>query len=197
MKNSIKIFIFIVALINLLTIESCKKCISDCTENKEIKGSNHLADISLLKAVPQMLDTLAKYPELQVASIIDDEYQTGISCNYFYKGIKVFGASYTLSKSKKFNYFDCSDYTPKVAIPSNLVKNIDYKKALEIAKKEINFRNSCLSYQLCYYYSDTSATEKPSSYKLVWDINALGGSAYVVLDATTGFIYHKFDGMVQ
>jgi Zn-dependent metalloprotease len=189
-----KNFISVILMSMLFILQSCKKN-KLCDGDKEIKGSNHLVDLSVLKTVPQMLDSLAKYPQLQAVRFYDDEYMTSVTCNYFYNGLKVFDASYQLTKSKKFGYFDCYDYTPKVAIPTNLVKNIDGKKALEIARKEINFKGSCLTYQLCYYYSDTSTTEKPSSYKLVWDVNALGGSAYVVLDATTGFIYHKFDGV--
>lgn len=183
-----------IVLIGLLVIfASCKKTESNCNGNLEIKGSNHLVDLSVLKTVPQMLDSLAKYPNLQAASIMDDEYMTSVTCNYFYNNLIVFGASYQLTKSKKFGYFDCYDYTPKVSIPTNLIKNIDNKKAIEIAKKEINLEPSCLTSQLGYSYQDTSNIEKPSSYKLVWNIKS--GSAYVILDATNGFIYHKFDGV--
>lgn len=176
-----------------ITFSSCKKTESNCNGNVEIKGSNHLVDVSVLKTVPQMLDSLAKYPNLQAASITDDEYMTSVTCNYFYNGLKVFGASYQLTKSKKFGYFDCYNYTPKVSIPTNLVKNIDYKRALEIARKEIDLEPGCLTYQLGYSYQDTSEIATPRSYKLVWNIE--GGSAYVVLDATTGFVYSKFDGI--
>jgi hypothetical protein len=183
-----------IVLIGLLVIfTSCKKTESNCSGNVEIKGSNHLVDLSVLKTVPQMLDSLAKYPNLQAASIVDDEYMTSVTCNYFYNNLIVFGASYQLTKSKKFGYFDCYDYTPKVSIPTNLVKNIDNKKALEIARKVINLEPSCLTSQLGYSYQDTSVIEKPSSYKLVWNIKS--GSSYVMLDATNGNVYAKFDGI--
>lgn len=176
-----------------ITFISCKKTESNCNGNVEIKGSNHLVDLSVLKTVPQMLDSLAKYPNLQAKSIVDDEYITSVTCNYFYNNLIVFGASYTLTKSKKFGYFNCFDYKPKVTLPTNLFQNINNKKALEIAKKEINLEPSCLTSQLGYFYQDISVIEKPSSYKLVWNIKT--GSAYVILDATNGFIYHKFDGV--
>lgn len=176
-----------------ITFVSCKKTESNCNGNVEIKGKTHLIDLSVLKTVPQMLDSLAKYPNLQAASIMDDEYMTSLSCNYFYNNLIVFDASYQLTKSKKFGYFDCADYRPKVNPLANLAQNIDNKKALEIAKKEINLEPSCLTSQLGYSYQDTSNIEKPSSYKLVWNIKS--GSAYVILDATNGFIYHKFDGV--
>ncbi len=187
-----KKFSSIVLIGSLLILASCKKTEPNCNGNVEIKGSNHLVDVSVLKTVPQMLDSLAKYPSLQATRITDDEYMTSVTCNYFYNNLIVFGASYQLTKSKKFGYFDCYDYTPKVNLPTNLAQNIDNKKALEIARKEINLEPSCLTSQLGYSYQDTSAIEKPSSYKLVWSIKS--GSAYVILDAGNGNIYSKFDG---
>jgi Zn-dependent metalloprotease len=182
-----------IILIGLLVIfSSCKKTESNCSGNVEIKGSNHLVDLSVLKTVPQMLDSLEKYPNLQAASIMDDEYMTSLSCNYFYNNLTVFGASYELTKSKKFGYFDCYDYRPKVTLPNNLAQNIDNKKAIEIAKKAINLEPTCLTSQLGYSYQDTSAIEKTSSYKLVWNIKS--GSAYVIVDASNGSVYSKFDG---
>ena len=171
---------------------SCKKTESNCNGNVELKGNNHLVDVNVLKTVPQMLDSLAKYPNLQAASIVNDEYMTSVTCNYFYNDLIVFGASYQLTKSKKFGYFDCFDYRPKVTLPTNLAQNIDNKKALEIAKKEINLEPTCLTSQLGYAYQDTSVIEKPSSYKLVWNIKS--GSAYVIVDAGNGNVYSKFDG---
>lgn len=187
-----KKFSSIVLISSLLILASCKKTESNCSGNVEIKGNNHLVDLSVLKTVPQMLDSLAKYPNLQAASIVNDEYMTGVTCNYFYNDLIVFGASYQLTKSKKFGYFDCFDYRPKVTLPTNLVQNIDNKKAIEIAKKEINLEPTCLTSQLGYAYQDTSVIEKPSSYKLVWNIKS--GSAYVILDASNGSVYSKFDG---
>jgi Zn-dependent metalloprotease len=188
-----KKFSSIVLIGSLLILVSCKKTESNCNGNVEIKGSNHLVDVSVLKTVPQMLDSLAKYPNLQAASITDDEYMTSVTCNYFYNNLIVFGASYSLTKSKKFGYFDCTDYRPKVNPIANLVQNIDNKKALEIAKKAINLEPTCLTSQLGYSYQDTSVIEKPSSYKLVWNIKS--GGAYVIVDATNGNVYAKFDGI--
>ncbi|MFY7732547.1 MAG: hypothetical protein ACOVSR_03615 [Bacteroidia bacterium] len=187
-----KKFSSIVLISLLLIFTSCKKTESNCNGNVEIKGNNHLVDVSVLKTVPQMLDSLAKYPNLQAASIVNDEYMTSVTCNYFYNDLIVFGASYQLTKSKKFGYFDCFDYRPKVTLPTNLAQNIDNKKAIEIAKKEINLEPTCLTSQLGYAYQDTSVIEKPSSYKLVWNIKS--GSAYVILDASNGSVYSKFDG---
>ena len=187
-----KKFSSIVLISSLLILASCKKTESNCSGNVEIKGSNHLVDLSVLKTVPQMLDSLEKYPNLQAASIMDDEYMTSLSCNYFYNNLTVFGASYELTKSKKFGYFDCYDYRPKVTLPNNLAQNIDNKKAIEIAKKAINLEPTCLTSQLGYSYQDTSAIEKTSSYKLVWNIKS--GSAFVIVDASNGSVYSKFDG---
>jgi len=192
-KFSIKILLFTL----LIVAHSCTKDYQVCNGNVEIKDTNHLVDISVLKEVPAMLDTLTKYPELKVTSIINDQYQTGMTCNYYFKGLICFGASYSLNRSKRENYWFCQDNRPKEVISTNLDKKIEYQKALEIAKKEIDFKNSCLSYQLGFYYADTSAIETPISYKLVWNVKSIGGSAYVVLDAKSGFIYSKFDGVFQ
>lgn len=176
-----------------ITFISCKKTKPNCNGNVEIKGSNHLVDLNVLKTVPQMLDSLVKYPNLQATSIVDDEYMTSVTCNYFYNNLIVFGANYTLTKSKKNGNFDSYNNTPKVNLPTNLIKNVDNKKAIEIAKKEINLDGKCLTYQLGYSYQDTTEIEATSSYKLVWNIKS--GSAYVILDATNGTVYSKFDGI--
>jgi hypothetical protein len=189
-----KLVISVVLITAFVFLQSCKKGEQICNGNKEIKSTNHLVDISVLKTVPQMLDSLAKYKELQVDKIVNDEYMTSVCCNYFSNGLIVFNASYALIKSKKFNFFICEDYRPKVTIPTNLAKNIDYRKALEIAKNEINFSGSCLSYQLGYYYSDTSEILTPASFKLVWSVKEIDGGAYVFLDAGNGKVYSKFDG---
>jgi hypothetical protein len=175
-----------------ITFSSCKKMEPNCGGNVEVIGSKHLVDIGVLKTNPQLFDTLAKYPSLQAAYITDDEYMTSVTCNYFFNNLIVFGASYEMSKSKKFNYFNYFDYRPKVKLPSNLIQNIDSKQALEIAKKEINLEGKCLTYQLGYSYQDTSAIETTNSYKLVWSIKS--GSAYITIDATNGTVYSKFDG---
>lgn len=188
----------IIAAITVTSIcQSCKKDKPLCTGDIEIKGANHLVDISSLKAAPQLLDTLAKYPELQVISIIDDEYQIGMICNYFYKGLICFGSIYCLYKDKKDKSLYCQDYTPKVAIQTNIAKIINYQKALEIAKREQIFYDRCLTYQLGYSYQDTSIIETPNSYKLVWKVEMLGGGSYVILDANSGYVYSKFDGMFR
>ncbi len=189
---------FTIAFIAIIGMcQSCRKDIPLCTGDIEIKGANHLVDISCLKAAPQLLDTLAKYPELQVISVIDDEYQIGMTCNYFYKGLICFGSSYGLYKAKKDKGLYCQDYTPKVAIQANMAKNINYQKAIEIAKREQVFYDGCLSYQLGYSYQDTSTIETPNSYKLVWKVEMLGGGSYVILDANSGHIYSVFDGMYR
>ncbi len=183
-----------IVLIGLLIFfSSCKKTEPNCNGNVEIKGSNHLVDVSVLKTVPQMLDTLTKYPNLQAVSIVDDEYMTSLSCNYFYNNLIVFGANYRLTKNKKFGNFDSYENTPKVNLPTNLIKNIDNNKAIEIAKKEINLDEKCLTYQLGYSYQDITEIETTSSYKLVWNIKS--GSANVIVDATNGTVYSKFDGI--
>lgn len=185
-------------LVTIFTVfQSCKTDEQICNVNLEIKDSKHLVDISVLKMVPQILDTLAKYPELQVTSIINDEYYIGVICDYFYNGLICFNNSYSIGKSKKQNFWHYQDSRPKVTLSNNLSKKIDAQKAIDIAKKEIDFRGNCLTYQLGYYYSDTSGLETPTNYKLVWNIKSYGGSATVFLDANSGHIYHKFDGIIN
>ncbi len=185
----IKLFIPIIFIIVFTISQSCRKDDQVCYDYIELKDTNHLTDISFLKTVPEMLDTLDKYPQLKVASILNDEYQTAMFCNYFYKGLICFNASYSLHKDKRDNDLFCSDFTPK-KIDVNISPNLPFTKAIEIAKQKLDFRYDCIAYRLGLSYEDTSAIETSTSYKLVWKIQDTYGSRYIIMDANDGQVYH-------
>jgi hypothetical protein len=57
---------------------TCKKDIKVCGSYTELTDHNNLVDISPLNGAPALLDTLAKYPQLQVYKVINDQYIYGM-----------------------------------------------------------------------------------------------------------------------
>lgn len=90
MKN---IFLLL-AILTVMT--SCQKDVKVCTGYTELTDQNHLVDINNLNGAQELIDTLTKYPQLQVYRIINNQYSWGMHCYVFYKGLKIFTENYTL-----------------------------------------------------------------------------------------------------
>ena len=191
MRTTLKQNLAILFLAILFSFSACKKDNKVCDGYKELNDQHHLVDISLLKDVQQFIDTLTKYPQLQLYQVINDQYMYGMHCNTFYKGLKIFDNEYSIYKSKRDNIIFCSD-TIDDSINILITPSIQYENAIRIAKQNLNFDNTCISYRLGIYRFDSSSVK---NYKLVWKIQDEFGSRYVILDANTGEIYSKDDGI--
>jgi len=191
MKKTISI-----SLIGLFLIAGCEKDLSLCGSYIELTDHNHLVEISPLKGVPEFLDTLEKYPQLQVYEVIADQYVYGMRCNVFYKGIKVFSDNYQIYKSRRDNSFS-GDSAIVDTMDISLVPSIQFDKAISIAKQDMNFDNTCISYRLGIYDLNAGTSNKAKNYKLIWKIqgNRGIGYPYVLLDANSGQVYRKDDGV--
>ena len=194
MKYKIFIFLFIIGLF------SCKKDPKICDSYTELTDKNNLIDISPLNNVHQFLDTLKKYPNLQVYRVEADQYGYGMFCHCFYKGLKDFSYDYTLFKNVIGFYTpDTLSYSLGAIYDSinfSLTPSIDYKTAIGIAKKNMQFKNTCISYRLGIYNLNAGQSfVYTKNYKLVWWVQGESGYPYVYLDANTGQVYGSFDGM--
>jgi hypothetical protein len=182
--------------VSILVI-SCTKDKVTCNNDTELKDQNHLVDIQSLNQVPEIIDTLTKYPQLQVYRIINDQYVTGIHCNVFYKGLKVFSDQYSLFKSKSNNSVFTLDNFIIDTVDFALTPTLTHTTAINIAKQNIDFSRTCISYRLGIFDINSGLGTETKDYKLVWKIQGEHGSPYVVLDANNGLVYREHDGIVH
>jgi hypothetical protein len=61
----------------------------------------------------------------------------------------------------------------------------------------MNYDNTCISYRLGIYDINTLTENKTKNYKLTWEVQGDNGYPYVVLDADSGQVYFKDDGIRQ
>lgn len=182
----------LIFLIGSILLTQCKKDGKVCETHTELSGQQHLVDLNALKDVPPFLDTLAKYPQLQVYKVINDPFMYGMHCHVFYKGLQIINHNYALFKSKSEHFIFGID-TIAEGINMAITPNIQFEEAISLAKQNMNFENTCISYQLGIF--DLGDTQTSNRYTLVWKIQDEYGSRYVILDANSGQVYLKEDGM--
>ena len=185
-----------ISLIGFLLTASCKKDKIICTKYTELTDRNHLVDISALSGAPELLDTLAKYPQLQVFRIINDQYTIGMHCNVFYSGVKSFTDDYRLFKSRNDKSIAGWDTIP-VNLTLSLTPSIQFEQAISIAKQKLNYDNTCISYRLGIYDTNSGVSYQPKNYTLTWKIQGDNEYPYVILDANSGQVYIADDGIRQ
>ncbi len=181
-------------LIGFFLIAGCKKDHTICDTFTELTDHNHLIDISALSAAPELLDTLAKYPGLQVYKIINDQYTIGMHCNVFYQGIKIFTDNYSLYKRKNGNSIEGWDTIP-MNINISFTPLIKIEQAIDIARRTLDYGSTCISYRLGISDLNAGTSFQPKNYKLMWRIQGENGLPWVELDANSGQVYRKDDGV--
>jgi len=183
----------IILLAIVILQNACKKDVKICNSYTQLTDTKNLVDLAPINNIPEFLDTLHKYPNLQVAKINVDQYSTVMFCNVFYKGLKVFTDGYTLIKDR----YGITTYDTIVdTINVSLTPTIDFKAAISIARKNMNYDKTCISYRLGLYNLDAGQSfVYTKNYKLVWLVQGENGYPYVYLDANNGNVYSKFDGI--
>lgn len=179
-----------------IVVLSCKKDKVTCQNNSELTDQNHLVDIQLLNQASEFNDTLIKYSQLQVYRIIDDQYLIGMHCNVFYKGLKVFSDQYSLFKGKTNNsLFTLEDFIIDT-VDFTLTPTLTYSNAIDIAKQNLDYSKSCISYRLGIFDLNSSKGMVTKDYKLVWKVQGENEAPYVILDANSGQVYRSHDGII-
>lgn len=182
---------FIPLILILLVFNACKKDDQVCESYTELNDRQHLCDLSALNQYPQFLDTLAKYPQLRVNSIVNDEYMLKMNCDVFYGNLILFFEGYEISKGKKEGYVFGGE---EVLMPMNVDTQADitFKDAIQTARSEVSFQ-SCINYRLGLL----PVAEESSpfiSYKLAWKISDQFNTQFVIVDAKNGSVLLKDDG---
>src|SRR3954468_19047349 len=84
-----------------LVISSCKKKPNEfCPEISDDHHENSV-DLTPVTGVKQIMDTLAKYPELQVtyaeAAVFTHGSESRVSCNVYFNGVILFNTNYSIA----------------------------------------------------------------------------------------------------
>lgn len=186
-------FLMLFTLVFLLC--ACGDKQKSCVDYTELTSTEHVVDISVLNQIPNFYDTLAKYPQLQVYRVIDDQYLLGMHCNVFYQNLLIFSDQYSFFHSKT----DTSNFTLENdlldSVSFELTPSLNYMQAIGIAQEHIDFQDECISYRLGILNTNTNKDELPKNYKLAWRVQSENGAKYVTLDANSGVVYQQFDGI--
>ncbi len=187
-------------IIYILTIvilqAACKKEAKICGSTTELTDTKNTVDPGAIGS-KLLMDSLATHPELQVYQTHSDQYGWVAKCNIFYKGLKFFqNVFYYHGTGNTIVSYDTLDFSK---VNFSLVPTLKFEDAVYIAKQEMNFSKTCISYRLGFYASTKNIgnTMKRQTYKLVWKIQGNNGYPYVYVDANTGQVLEKFDGLVQ
>lgn len=179
---------------SLLFLAACKKDAIICKTYTELTSHDNLVDISALKNSPEIYDTLVKY-QLQVTEIVNDNFLFGFKSRVFYKDLMVFNENYFLYKNQSgAGVFSIGRPTID-SINFSLTPTLSFKAAIGIAVKNMDFSKTCISYRLGILNINAGISNAPKNYKLVWKIEGDSGWPLVMLDANTGQVYRKDDGI--
>jgi hypothetical protein len=178
----------------LFFFSSCKKDVKVCNIYTELLDHDNLVDITILKSTPEIYDTIVKY-KLQVREIVNDNILFGFKSNLIYKDLMVFNEDYYLYKNKFANSFVIIGQPTIDSIKFSLKPNLACKDAIHIAEKNISFNNTCIFYRLGILNINAGVLNSQINCKLVWKIQGENGWPYVILDANTGQVYLKDDGI--
>ncbi|HTK81781.1 MAG TPA: hypothetical protein VL633_05775 [Bacteroidota bacterium] len=183
------------ALIPLLSalFMACGSSNNICTTTTELTDRDHLVSLTPLRTAPELLDTLAKYPQLQVVRLFDDNYTVGVFANVYFDGLLSFTDTYRLYKSKRDGSVSSPDRIPS---PPNLSHNarITYTEAIRKARQVMEFDSLCISYRLGFF-ATTPGSNIPSKYSLAWKIQGANGFPYLILDANSGDVLQRDTGI--
>lgn len=188
------------AILFLFFISGCKKI--TCLNSTALTDRQHIVNLNLLKNVPEFLDTLKKYPQLQAYELIDNEYAYTLHCYIFVNDLKLFYRSYSLTKGKLYGnksiYVNNQALGDQISISTK--PQITWREAVKIAKDRLDFSKTCIFYRLGYYdlNAGNSTTNNSKNYTLAWKINGNDENPPVVIvDANTGLVISAFDGIWQ
>lgn len=183
-----------VVMLFLCLLASCKKDTQIRETYLELNDTAHLVNLSLLKDVPQFLDTLKKYPQLQLAEVMEDEYMTAMYCNVFYKGLKIFDEQYDMFKAKRNGGIFGID-TIIDTLNIDLMPRLTYRQAVNTAKNALEFSDNFLYYRLGIYVEGRNPLNNLFQARLAWKVQNEGGIPFVIVDALNGSVITKDDGI--
>ena len=183
-----------------LVVAACKKEASEmvkCETQTEYNNTNHLISFDFSSDAPDFIDTLNKYPQLQIHRIAIEQNTIAVHCNVFYQGIQILNEGYRLIKNKATGENMVHD-SITTYINIDLVPTKSAKESIKIAESVMDYGGSCISYQLGILDINKGINNQVKDYKLVWKVTkSQNAYPHVILDAHTGKTYRKYSGIVE
>ena len=179
----------IVLILPLLFFTGCKKDLGACKNYTKLTGFEKVIDKNSVSA-PQLRDTLLKYPQLQLLQFNNYSFGWYARCQVYYQDLMIFSDTYNLQLTSGASSWELSTIDTIWTRPLNISLDpvLSKEKAIELAKKYVNFDHTCISYQLGLYCNNRYAIFKYRSYSLAWKIQSADGQSYVILDASQGYL---------
>lgn len=169
----------------------CKKDITTC---KNYKQNNNREPNVAFAGAPELADTLAKYPELQLSRFYSDNYGWNATCRVYYGDLLIFSDYYSLSKVAVTGTLNIPVPVFRGPLAISLEPSVSYEEAIREAKKWQDFDHTCISYRLGLF--NISYYDQGKDYRLAWRIEGAKGSPYVVVDAVNKAIVQSSSGVV-
>jgi hypothetical protein len=182
-------------LLAVLFLQSaCKKDVAACTDYTQLTDRANHADPKQTNS-QALLDTLAKHPEYQVMMVDVEKYGWVVNGNVFYNGLLIFTTGFMFHGDAN-NNITVLDTLKLGTFNFSLTPTLTYLDAIKLARAQEDFSRTCISYRLGIYNINASQPHPQTiNNKLVWLVQGNNGTPYVYLDANTGQVYSKFDGI--
>lgn len=175
-----------------LSLFSCQQEPQPCLESTEVSNTGHLVDLSSLEAnAPEFIDSINAHPQLQVAKIMHQGDNLRMDCNVYHENVRLFYASYNLLKNTATGSIHPVGRN-QIAYTLNmeLTPSIAAADAVDAARNEMDFGESCLTYTLGIIEQEAGA------YYLIWFVAAEENAGrFVMLDAQTNEVLRVATGM--
>lgn len=187
-------------VIATVTLNSCSKESKPCTTYSERSNSGHLVDVSVLQTdAPALLDSLAKYPQLQAYKAEVRDGYLRVDCYVYHNNLRMFSQSYGLMKRvgnpEVFKVGDNQTvFNPSVSLTPTTTHN----QAIETARAALDFGSSCLTYTLGIIDMAKISGQPDTDEILVWMITDEDRSGrYVAVDAQTNTVVSSENGLLE
>jgi hypothetical protein len=188
----------VIALIILITIAGCKKEGGKYCPVLTSSNTDHLVDLSPVRDIPQIMDTLTKYPQLQVYRINAGKgfdpgsYWANVSCNVYYKGLPIFRSGYYMYYSTFVTEYNNTNGKIPLKIDISIEPVVTRNEAIQRAEEYQDFEH-CPFTQLGI---TNLGTDSLPDYKLSWRImGAESGYPIMEIDAQNKNILYSDDGL--
>ena len=182
----------------VLTLIACQKEGGKYCPLLTSTNTGPLVDLAPVRDIPQIMDTLKKYPQLQVFRLNAGKgYDPGsfwanVSCRVYYSGLQIFRTEYYFRYSTFPSEYNGTEGHIPLQLDLSLEPGFSRDEAIRIAKENQTFEH-CPFTQLGL--TNVGSPSQPS-YKLSWRITgAESGYPIVEIDAQNKNILYSDDGI--
>lgn len=174
-----------------LLLSGCNKD-RQCTTKTELKNSGHRVSINSLQTkAPELIDSLNKYPMLQVYKVSEGNGMIRVDCHVYYKDVRMFFSTYGLLKTSNGAVNVMGNNVTDFNINISFTPAISGLDAIARAQNITFFGPDCITYALGVLDMSSINGSPGHDYKLTWQVTTEHEGAFVFIDAQTGDMLSK------